>query len=151
MRQVPSIQFALGNIRTEEFAKFEENYIADKPVEVSSGLSFSIHDENEHLVICNLSVECAIKNKIFLKIKVLFLYQIEKKSWLAMLEENNRTYIFPKNFVSHIAVLSLGTVRGIVFEKLKKDEGELSKFILPLINISDMIDEDVKIEIEEKS
>lgn len=146
MKQVLPIEFALSNIKTEEFATFTENFSMDKPVEIGTSLSFSIIDLENKLVLIDLSIECGIKKKTFLKIRVLFQYRIEKKSWESLKNEN--TYIFPKNLVTHLSVLSLGTLRGILYEKIHNSSELISNYILPLINISDLITENVEVILE---
>ncbi len=144
-----TMQFQLTDISTEEFAKFEENYIANRNVNLSNNFSFSV-DENQKLVICEITIDSSIKNKIFLKIKVRFMFLITEESWYELVSEDKKHIIFPKNLIVHFFMLSMGTIRGIVHEKLKDLKSEMSQYILPLINISDVITEDVIISIAEK-
>lgn len=143
MKQESPIHFALADIRTKEFAAFPENFTNDKAVEIGTGVSFTVDNLENNILLTDLTVDCSIQEKNFLKIRVLFYYRIEKQSWENLKKEN--VLIFPKNLVTHLSLLSLGTLRGILFEKIHTDETSLSKYILPLINISDLINEDVKI------
>lgn len=146
MKQTSPIEFALANIKTNEFATFKENYSVDKAVEIGTSISFSVADLENNIVLLDLAIECGIKKKNFLKIRVLFNYKIEIKSWENFI--NGNVIILPKNLVTHLSLLSLGTLRGILYEKLHNSEESISKYILPLINISDLITEDVEIKLE---
>ena len=57
-------------------------------------------------------------------------------------------YIIPKNFITHLTVLTIGTARGILHAKLEKSGFE--KFLLPTLNISDIIKDDLIIKSEPK-
>jgi hypothetical protein len=53
---------------------------------------------------------------------------------------NTKTIILPKGFVRHLAVLTVGTVRGILHTKTEGTDS--NKFVLPTINVADMISDD---------
>lgn len=144
------MQFLLTDISTEEFAKFEENYIANKNVNLSNNFMFSV-DEDKKVVICDITIDSSIKTKLFLKIQVKFTFLMPEKSWNELISEDKQTIIFPKNLIIHFFMLSMGTIRGIVHEKLRDLKSELSQYILPLINISDVINEDVIIPVVQQN
>lgn len=143
MNQGLPIKFALAEINTKEFAAFPESFDDDQPVEIGTAVSFSVDDTENNILLTDLTVDCSIKEKIFIKIRVLFYYKIEEQSWESLKKDN--AIIFPKNIVTHLSLLSFGTLRGILFEKIHSDETKLSNYILPLINISDLINDDVVI------
>lgn len=70
---------------------------------------------------------------------------ISPESWEKIKKKNRIT--FPKDFLTHCAALSIGTMRGILYEKVSKMNSPISQFILPLIDISDAIEEDVTVDL----
>jgi len=49
--------------------------------------------------------------------------------------------VIPKGFLTHLTVLTIGTARGVLHTKLEKTGFE--KYLLPTLNISDLIKEDM--------
>ena len=57
-----------------------------------------------------------------------------------MLEQESNLLKVPKGFLSHLAVLTIGTTRGILHAKT---EGNcFNKYVLPAINVTEIIKED---------
>jgi hypothetical protein len=48
--------------------------------------------------------------------------------------------IVPKGFLAHLAMITTGTSRGVLFAKTEATP--FSKFIIPTLNVSEMIYED---------
>ncbi|MFV1977501.1 MAG: hypothetical protein ACC651_17300, partial [Candidatus Scalindua sp.] len=67
-------------------------------------------------------------------------FEISPESWSSFLNEEK--IIFPKNFLTHLTLLSIGIARGVLHSKT--DGTEFNKYILPTLNISQMLNEDVE-------
>lgn len=76
--------------------------------------------------------------KIFLKIQVSCHFKIEEGSWNQFIQENK--LIIPKSFLAHIAMITTGTTRGVLFAKTESTQ--FSKFIVPTLNVVELIKED---------
>lgn len=57
--------------------------------------------------------------------------------------EDGCTYTFPRDLVTHLAVLTVGTARGILH--CKTENTNYNKFILPPIDLTKIIKEDLKL------
>lgn len=136
------IGFLLQGIKTEQFAIFEENYLPKKRVKLGAGLQFKLDPQNKQLGTF-LAFEFAQREKIFLKIQVSCHFKIQEDTWNSFLTENK--VIVPKGFLAHLAMITTGTTRGVLFAKT---EGTLfSTFIIPTLNVENMIKEDGTFEI----
>ena len=146
MKNNANIEFALVAINTEEFAKFEENFRENAKINhnFNFGVGFNLNDEDK-LVEWNFEIQASIEEKIILKGKFNFTFKISNSSW-SNLEDSDKV-IMPKALLAHFAMLAVGSIRGILFEKLSKGDSPLSKYILPLLNVSEVIKDDIELEI----
>lgn len=141
-KQELPIKFKLSGIDIEEFAILEQKFIEDKDVGFQHGLSFEIDVENK-LIACIVTFEFLCKDNIFLKLQTRNHFKIDEKGWQETLLKTG-AIILPKGLAAHLATISVGTARGVLFAKTEKTE--FSKFIIPLINLEEMIQEDLVIE-----
>lgn len=137
-----SVGFALQGIKTEQFAIFEENYVPKKDIGLSTGLQFKLDNQNRQIGVF-LSFEFIQGKKIFLKIQVSCHFKIEENAWNSFIEEDK--LVVPKEFLAHLAMITTGTTRGVLFAKTEGTQ--FSKYIVPTINVAEMIKEDASFDI----
>lgn len=80
----------------------------------------------------------------FLIIEVACEFDLEEKTWESLRKENK--IVFPRKFVEHLVVISLGTVRGVLHAKT--EQTAFNSFFLPLTNVSKIITDDFLFEEE---
>jgi hypothetical protein len=137
-----SIGFALAAIKTEQFALFEEKYSTKKELNITTSLEFKINEEQKLIgVFATFTFEQA--KKIFIKIQVSCHFTIEPNAWKSFINED--WIVFPKNFMGHLTMLTIGTSRGILHAKTEGTE--FNKFILPTINVNLLVVNDAKFNI----
>jgi hypothetical protein len=78
--------------------------------------------------------------KVFLKIQVSCHFTIEENSWTSFIQNENKKLVVPKEFLAHLAMITTGTTRGVLFAKTEATP--FSKFIVPTLNVAEMIKED---------
>lgn len=145
MRKVDTqVGFALKGIKTEQFAIFEENYASKKDTDLSTELQFKLDQTNKQIAVF-LGFEFMQGKKVFIKIQVSCHFKIEENSWKSFIQGNK--LIVPKGFLAHLAMITTGTSRGILFAKTEGTQ--FSKFIAPTLNVSEMIQEDATFGIAE--
>lgn len=132
------INFNLLKIQTEQFAIFEENFNKNEIVNLNTNLSFGLNfDDNVFLVTPKYTFE--IQGKPFMTIQISCFFKIEDATWNSF--KKKKQIIFPKDFVAHMTMITVGTSRGVLHTKT---EGTVfNEFILPPINVTEMIAEDV--------
>lgn len=137
-----SVNFALVKIKTEQFVIFEENFNKDEVVNLNTDLSFGLNSVDKvFLVTPKYTFEN--NSKPFMAIQISCFFKIEDSSWESFIKD--KKIIFPKDFVSHMAMITVGTSRGILHTKT---EGTVfNNYILPFLNLTEMIIDDVPFDI----
>jgi len=133
-----SIGFALKSIKTEQFATFEENYSKKKEVNLNTDLEFKINKEHKEIGVYTTFTFMHSK-KTFIKLEVSCHFDISPDAWNSFLDKD--TITFPKGFISHLAMLTVGTSRGVLHSKTTGTE--FNQYILPTLNIGEMITTDI--------
>lgn len=137
-----NINFSLLKIKTEQFAVFEENFNKSEVINLNTNLSFGLNS-NDKVFLITPKYTFENEGKPFMTIQISCYFKIEDKTW------NNFTIKkqigFPKDFVAHMAMITVGTSRGILHTKT---EGTIfNEFILPPMNVAEMVGEDVSFDL----
>jgi hypothetical protein len=69
-----------------------------------------------------------------------------EENWNTYYNPEKQSVLLPANFARHLAMITVGTTRGVLHAKTEKTE--FSKFIIPTINLEEIITEVVEIEKE---
>lgn len=133
------VGFALQGIKTEQFALIEEHYTPKKEIGLGSELQFKLDQQNKQIGVF-LDFEFIQGKKVFLKIQVSCHFKIEESSWNNFIQKKDAKLVIPKGLLAHLAMVTTGTTRGVLFAKTESTP--FSKFIIPTMNVSEMITED---------
>ena len=137
-----SIGFQLIKITTEQFAiildAFNKN---DTNIEMSIGLKFGL-DNKKRIIASFIKVQFEQNKKAFIVLEVANHFNIEKDAWNSF-DKTEKNIIIPKGFASHLVMLTIGTLRGVLH--CKTENTEFNNFILPTINVTEIIKNDVEI------
>lgn len=147
MKKEPEISFTLQGIKVEQFAIFEENYDQKEVVDLTTEIEVKADSVNKHIGIF-LSAEYEQSKKLLIRLIVSCRFVVSDVSWSVIMNTTEHSLIIPKGFLAHLAMLTVGTTRGILFAKT---EGTIfSGFILPTIDVTEMMKEDMKLLFEPK-
>lgn len=137
-----TINFSLLKIKTEQFAIFEDKFDKSEVVNLNTNLSFGLNSEDRvFLVTPKYTFEN--NSKPFMAIQISCFFKIDDATWENF--KNNKQIIFPKDFVAHMAMITVGTSRGVLHTKT---EGTVfNHYILPFLNVAEMVGEDVSFDI----
>lgn len=138
------LSFVIQAIKTEQFAIFEKLYAPKKEVELGTELQFKIDQQNKNVAVF-IGFEFLQGKKVFIKISVSCHFKIEDDSWNTFLNLKKGKVIIPKGLLAHLAMITTGTSRGILFAKTESTQ--FSKFIIPTLNVTEMITEDALFDI----
>ena len=95
------------------------------------------------------SIRCSLKavykngDDAVMQIVVNCYFTLSPESWQSLTNEN-KNIVIPKGFLQHLASITLGAARGIQFAKT--ESSELNKYIIPLVNLTATIKEDMVVE-----
>jgi hypothetical protein len=146
MKKEPKpIPFSLQGIKTEQFAVFEEHYNPKAKVGFSNTIQFCV-EAIQKQVFVSMAFQFAQQKRTFLKIEVSCVFKIQDAAWSLLLEAHPREVRLPRTLMAQLAMVSVGTTRGILFAKTEATP--FSKFILPTLNLAETIKEDAVFELD---
>ena len=145
MENKSNIKFRLHNIKTEQFAIVEDAY--ENSDKIQLGLNYRFGSKGEERIIAVLTNFKFKTNKgVLLLIEVSCLYVIDEASWETIYKPEINELQIPKEFATHLLVLTIGTTRGVLHSKTEGTP--FNKFFIPTLNVSENIKEDIVIKVE---
>lgn len=96
-------------------------------------------DAESRGITCYAGFKLRQKEQVFLIIKVGVHFELEENAWEGFLSPESEQLNVPLDFARHLAVLTLGTVRGVLHAKTETTV--FNQFPLPTINLTDVIKE----------
>lgn len=140
-----SIGFSLHKITTEQFALIEENYKEGCDIRLGTNIKFGIDQKNKMIAsFTGFIFEC--EQKPFIVIEACCHFKIKEEAWTSMLNDQGDNLVAPKGFMSHLAMLTVGTTRGILFSKTESTC--FNRFVLPTINVAELVKDDTVFKLE---
>lgn len=137
-----AIPFKIVKIEENQFFLFKDALTLDVKINQSVGFGFNADIESKTIAV---AVEFILqKDKIpLLKQGITCYFEIEEKSFSEKLKQKSQL-ILPYGFGRHLAMIAIGTLRGVLFSNTKGTD--FDQFIIGLINVDNMINEDIVIE-----
>jgi len=136
-----SVGFALRKITTEQFAIIKDAFIEGKIINLNTGFTFGINRKSNIVVVMS-KISFEQKNKPFIILEVGCHFEIDENTWKSFKE--GKSFLFPREFITHLSMLTIGTVRGVLHAKTENTN--FNSYFLPTINVTAIIKEDIKIE-----
>lgn len=133
--------FAFTGLKTLSFAPIDSAYKKTGAINFMTGLSFGL-DVDDHTVTCTLEIAFEKKEQQpFLVLKTQGQFEIDKNDFKDKISQKDGTFLVTKDLATHLAVLTIGSARGILHAKT---EGTVyNQYLLPTIDVKEMIEEDV--------
>lgn len=132
------VQFSIVRVTTEQFAIVEEAFQEGVPINLGTGIRFAV-EKSKRLVAVFCEFKFEQKGIPFLKVEVSNQFTIAPDSWKSFFRDDGTT-VLPKGFMAHLGMITVGTARGVLHTKTEGTR--FNEFILPTINVMDMIKED---------
>jgi len=137
-----SIGFQLNKITTEQFAIIPDAFNKENSkIEMSIGLKFGM-DKERKIIASFVKVQFEQRKKAFIVIEIANHFIIEEEAWNSF-DKSETGIIIPKSFASHLLIITIGTLRGALHCKIENTE--FNSFILPTINVSELIKDDIEL------
>jgi hypothetical protein len=136
-----AIPFFLKTIQMEQFAWFEENLKEDdlEKVELATQIQFKLNPQTQ-TVGTFVGVTFQQQQKPFLKINMSCSFKIKEEVLKQLVDEPQSKIVLPKHFLQHLVVITLGTIRGVLFAKT---EGTVfNRFMLPTLDVTALVGTD---------
>lgn len=137
-----SIGFQLKKITTEQFAIIDEALDrSNSEINMSIGLKFGLDAEN-NIIASFVKIQFEQNKVPFIIVEIANHFGIENSAWDNFSKKEN-VIIIPKGFAAHLVMLTIGTLRGVLH--CKTENTEFNQFILPTINVTELILKDVEL------
>lgn len=130
--------YRFKNISVEQFAAFEDSVSDNHPADFRVSASFDWNNGN-HVLKNTMAVSVLQENVIKLKVVLCCLFDIKEESITDATHEDG-TIVFPKSLLIQLASLNYGTMRGIIYERIK--DTALPSIILPPLYMENIVKED---------
>jgi hypothetical protein len=132
------VRFTLRRITTEQFAIVDDVAKDLDNVNVNVSIRFGTDPEGK-LLSAYAEFKFTYEEKIFVVIETSCHFAIEESSWSSFISGDKMK--IDKGFLCHLAMITVGTTRGVLHAKT---EGTFyNQFILPTINVTEIIKDDV--------
>ena len=140
------IGFNLVGIETKEFATFEEIFDSNDKANIDLDLNVGFQlSENLDIINCIFTITFSQNKNVFIKLKLSCSFKLDETTINSF--KKDQKIIFPKSLMSHFGVITVGTARGVLHSKT--DGSVFSELILPTINLTEMIKEDITFDLEQ--
>jgi hypothetical protein len=139
------ISFSLIKIVTEQFAIIDDAYSENDKIGVKSNIRFGVNKENRQIA-CSSEFTLNSDDKPFIILKSSCYFELENSSWKRLIDKEASALIAPRSLLIHLAVLAIGASRGILHAKTENTC--FNRFILPIIDVSEVIREDAAFELK---
>jgi hypothetical protein len=136
------IPFKIVKVEDKQYSVFNDTLAIDARIQQNIGYGFGVDIENQ---VVGVTMDFVLlKNSIpLLKSEIICYFEIEENAFNTICKENK--VVLPSGFAKHLAMITTGTARGVLYANTKGTE--FNKFLLGLINIDQIFKEDVIVEI----
>jgi hypothetical protein len=138
-KKTKGIGFSLLKLTTEQFAIIEDGFNEKGNIRISTSFRFGADDQQKLFAVFASFIYESDQNP-FIIIEAGCHFKITDSAWEEMHKADTNSLQVPRGFLSHLAMLTVGTTRGILHSKT---EGTcFNKYVLPTINVAGIIKED---------
>jgi hypothetical protein len=145
MKKEKNYAFALKAIKTEQFAIIEDCFKNGEKVTFNSKIGFGADKATTTIAIFT-GFRFEQNNIPFLLIETSCYFQIGEANWDTF--NNNGVLLLPKDFMRQLLMLAIGTARGVLHAKTENTP--FNRFLLPILDATNLIKEDVELEFTTK-
>lgn len=138
------VSFALRRITTEQFAIIEDAFTEGKEINLTTQLKFGAN-AGHRIIVLHANFRFEQDGNPFLIVEAAGHFSIEEKAWTGFYNAEANHLTVPQGFICHLAVLVIGTTRGILHAKTENTA--FNRFFIPTINVTETIQENVVIEL----
>lgn len=137
-----NIGFFMNQILVNQFAFLSENII---PRDLQVDLNIQFKTDNANKFIATLfKVQYRSGSTPLVLLEVQCAFSVKPEDWDSCIQDDK--LVLPCDFLRHIAVLTVGTTRGVLF--CKTEGTPFCSLMLPLINVESMITQDLVVPIK---
>ncbi|NVO09334.1 MAG: hypothetical protein HXX16_05155 [Bacteroidales bacterium] len=141
------VSFVLRGVQTEQFATIDNIFKNEDTIQIQANIDFGVNEESK-IIGCIAKFQFEVQNQPFIIIGVKCNFEIEPKSWDSFISAETSSITFPKDVLCHLAVITIGTARGVLHAKTENTK--FNQFFLPTVNVNNLIKESITFSLEKK-
>lgn len=137
-----TIGFSIIQISTEQFAMIPEAFKVAEPSQIQHELSFGINKQESRVYVRKSARYHHLDNlNPFIIIDVSCQFLIPPEGWEKVKQVESDTAILPRDFGIHLAMLVVGTLRGVLHTKTENTI--FNQFVFPPVDLTVLVPSDV--------
>jgi len=140
MKENKGVAFRLFKISTEQFAIIDNAFVEQDNINLRAGIDFKIDTKNR-FIACFTRFEFFTEKNPFIVLSVKCEFSIHESAWQSFIDKDKIK--LPKNLMRHLAVITVGTSRGVLHAKTENTK--YNRFFLPTINVNDFVKDDISL------
>ncbi|GGD48364.1 hypothetical protein GCM10011514_10520 [Emticicia aquatilis] len=133
------ISFGINQIATEQFAIIPEAHKIGEAAQIQHELNFGIDKENKRIYVRKLARFQHPDSSPFLIIAVACHFFIVSEDWAKLQVPDSERIVLPKDLGVHLAMLTVGTLRGVLHAKTENTP--FSQYIFPPFDVTSLLPE----------
>lgn len=141
-RELP-IPFKIVKVEENQFSVFEETLAIEERIQQQIGFGFGTDAEN-NIVAVSMEFVLHKQTQPLIKLEITCYFEIEPKAFNEKLVQD-QTIILPCGVAKHLAMITTGTARGVLFANTKNTP--FNQFIIGLVDVDKMFTEDIHIKL----
>lgn len=131
-----NVSFSLVGVSTDQFALISlPKQDDDMSVEIETSIGACYANHNVNVAV---SAKFSENGNVCMFIQTTNYFKIGSESWNKLSGGGCNNVILGKDFIEHIVVVSIGTLRGVLHAKTEKTQ--FNKYFLPLVNSNNFDD-----------
>lgn len=144
MENKDNIGFSLRKLTTQQFAIIDDVLKDGENVEMKTSVNFGF-DTTKKMIAVFFNVSFLQNKTPFLLLETASHFHVIDQAWVTFENDDKTELTIPKGFISHLVMLSIGSTRGVLHAKTENTM--YNKFLLPTINVNDLIKGETKFKI----
>ncbi|GAB5526269.1 MAG: hypothetical protein Roseis2KO_41410 [Roseivirga sp.] len=140
MAKARTTPFELRGIQTHQFAIIDDSFDDTAETMLQVGVNVGASDE-AHIISIFFEIRFLSNDRPFILLEIECQFDIAEKAYESLYTDDKESLIVPMRLCDHLGIITVGTARGILYEKLK--DTEFDELILPTINLTEHFTEDI--------
>lgn len=134
------IGFRLEKVTTLQFATIEDALTNKDSISINTTIGFGVND-TYRTISCICYIKFLSVESPFIVLDVQCDFSVEPSAWDKFYDATKDEITFEAGFMKHLAVLTVGTARGVLHAKT--DNTKFNKYVLPTINVNDLVESNI--------
>lgn len=138
-------RFSIYDLAVRQFATFSDRSHNGEVDSAHLKVDFETVPANRCVTVI-MRFEYEVVNQTLIMLEFSVMFQIHAEDWRHLVVGEQKVVI-PLELARHLAVITIGSGRGILYEKLRS-ERQFAKVIWPIVDLTKVIAQDIEFEMD---